>query len=66
MQDEETGAWYQRKNRDFKVALLASGLEGNNIMGVGKDVNIGADSICCHSMYFSHSIYSLENDGKDV
>lgn len=33
MQDEETGAWYQHKGRDFKVPLVNYLKEDANLIG---------------------------------
>ena len=36
MQDEETGAWFQHKGRDFKVPLVSYVKEDANIIGPKK------------------------------
>lgn len=35
-QDEETGAWYQHKGRDFKVPLLDDVPDDGNLIGAKK------------------------------
>uniref|UniRef100_A0A7N0ULS4 1,4-alpha-D-glucan glucanohydrolase n=1 Tax=Kalanchoe fedtschenkoi TaxID=63787 RepID=A0A7N0ULS4_KALFE len=42
LKDEETGAWYQHRGRDFKVPLVASAVEGSNIVGASKRFDIWA------------------------
>lgn len=36
MQDEETGAWYQQRGRDFKVPLIGSLNNDGNVVGAKK------------------------------
>ncbi|KAL9665470.1 hypothetical protein QQ045_020890 [Rhodiola kirilowii] len=45
LKDEETGAWYQHKSRDFKVPLVTSTLEGSNIVGNSSGFNIWAGTL---------------------
>lgn len=35
-QDEETGAWYQHKGRDFKVPLVDDVPDNGNLIGAKK------------------------------
>jgi len=40
LQDEETGAWYQYKGRDFKVPLVNYLKEDANIIGPKKGFSL--------------------------
>lgn len=40
LQDEETGAWYQHRGRDFKVPLVDCLHEDNNIVGGNRGFGI--------------------------
>lgn len=37
MKDEETGAWYQHRGRDFKVPLMDCLQEDGNVVGRKKE-----------------------------
>lgn len=54
MQDEETGAWYQHKGRDFKVPLVNYPKEDANIIGPKKGFNLwpGFFEIIMHCDFF--------------
>lgn len=40
LQDEETGAWYQHRGRDFKVPLVDHLLIDGNVVGAKRGFNI--------------------------
>lgn len=40
VQDEETGAWYQHRARDFKVPLVGYLQEDGNVVGAKKGLGI--------------------------
>lgn len=40
VQDEETGAWYQYRGRDFKVPLVGYLQEDGNVVGAKKGLGI--------------------------
>lgn len=40
LQDEETGAWYQHRGRDFKVALIDYLREDGTIVGAKKGLSM--------------------------
>ena len=40
LQDEETGAWYQQRGRDFKVALIDYLHEDGNKLGAKRGLGV--------------------------
>lgn len=48
MQDEETGAWYQHKGRDFKVPVVNDLQDGDNIVGTKKAVGLWPGCTKCY------------------
>ena len=56
VQDEETGAWYQHRGRDFKVPLVDYLQEGGNI--VGRKNGFGKWPACrTHDVFFYASSF---------
>lgn len=55
LQDEETGAWYQHRGRDFKVALIDYLPEDGSIVGAKKGLGIWP-GCTTYTMYLHHSV----------
>jgi len=60
-QDEETGAWYQHKGRDFKVPLVNYLKEDANLIGpkTGFSLSQGDCGITMHCFCFFSKFYLL-------
>jgi hypothetical protein len=58
-QDEETGAWYQHKGRDFKVPLVNNLKEDVNLLGpkTGLSLSQGNFEITLHYFCFFSKFY---------
>ncbi|EEF42189.1 alpha-amylase 3, chloroplastic [Ricinus communis] len=70
LKDEETGAWYQHKGRDFKVPLVDYLLEGGNVVGAKRGFSIWPGSLLSNMLLKTETLPSKDEDNnsetKDV